>query len=574
MQNFFQHHQDRPCQTRRLRRIGYRAPHPRRRGILLVALSLSLSLGLMLGSLWLAPTASAAPLNAHTERLSGTDRIETAIRVSQKGWAQADTVLLARADDYPDSLVAVPLSHHLDAPILLTYPGELDPAVLTEIKRLGAHKVILLGGTGVLGEKITAPLQAGGIALDRVGGQDRYDTAIQVARRLEAGGDVVLVSGENFPDAVAIGPYAGATETPILLTTKKGLPEQTRTLIKDLQASDQSAGGEKQSKTIVVGGEGVIPSATLTGLPGLQRIAGADRYETAAKAYWFAAAVLDANQAYLATGENFPDALVAGALAAKQNAPLFLSPKGDVPPLTYSAMGNATKTEPLQVALLGGSAVLSAKVEGIVQGGIQPPYLLAGVSIIVDPGHGGPDPGAHGPSDTWEKNNNLALGLKLTDVLRSAGAKVILTRSADVAPSGSGYEEGVDLDTRTTLANKAKADLFISLHNDAAGSPGPGGTATYYSPANPQAGRSETLAGRSAALANAVQTELVKQIGLSDRHVREAGYYVLKHTDMPSVLVEVGFISNPTEEKLLASPDFQQKAALGIYRGILVYEGF
>ncbi len=516
--------------------------------------------------------AQAAPLTAQTNRIYGATRIETAIKVAQAGWSQASTVLLARADDFPDALVAVPLSYKLDAPILLTY-ANLDPQVLAEIKSLGAQHVILLGGSGVLGQGVTQPLEQAGLTWEQIGGADRYATAAMIADRVGPDGQVILASGENFPDALAIGPYAGITGTPILLTGSKALPDSTRQELNKLLGNNLPGEGEGEGapRTLVIGGEGVIPSQVLAGVPGVTRIAGQDRYETAAKVYWFAAQQVSfgqgaaGNQAYLVTGEDFPDALVAGALAAKEDAPLFMSGKVSLPAETYSAMGNAADN-PLTVTLLGGSGVLSDQVRGMVAGTIQPPYLLGGLTVAVDPGHGGPDTGAIGPGGSYEKNNTLAVGLDLADLLRAAGAKVIMTRTTDAAPSGANYTEKTDLETRVNLANAGKADLFVSIHNDSFTNPQAGGTTTYYCSANPQAAQAKQL-GQD------VQAQVVNQLGLQDRGVKDADFYVIKYTNMPAVLVELGFISNPTEEKLLGSPDFQAKAALGIYRGILVYHG-
>ncbi len=528
---------------------------------------------------WLGTQASviAAPLTAQTTRLYGATRIETAIKVSQQGWEQADTVLLARADDFPDSLVAVPLSHRLNAPILLTYPESLDPAVLAEINRLGAKNVILLGGEGVLGEKITVPLFKAGKALDRIGGVDRYDTAAKVAERLGVKGQAILTSGEDFPDALAIGPYAGITETPIFLTGKKELPEVTRTTMANLDKRGMANGGEGISQTLVIGGEGVIPTKTLDGLTNINRLGGKDRYETAAKVYWFAQEQLGSDgltqqAAYLVTGEDFPDALVTGALAAKRSAWLFMSANTDLPAFTYSAMGGATVSS-TTVTLIGGAPVLSDKVKGTVEGKIQPPYLLAGVTIVVDPGHGGKDPGAIGTNGTQEKNINLAVGLNLADILRGAGANVVLTRTGDYLPTGENYQELTDLQTRVKIAADKQADLFISIHNNSAANPDAYGTETYYSSKNPSS------AG-SVQLAQAVQDRVIQELAgynrgkYENRGVKDSGFVVVRDTTMPAVLIELGFLTNATEEQLLTNSEYQQKAAMGIYRGILVYKGY
>lgn len=528
----------------------------------LVKGSALLFLGLMF---WLGSQnpVNASPLTADTTRIYGADRIETAIKISQAGWTEASTVLLARADNFPDSLVSVPLSKRLDAPILLTYPEQMDPNVLQEIQRLGAKQVILLGGEGVMGTPITKALDQAGIHWERIGGQDRYETASLVAERLGGNGQVILANGETFPDALAIGPYAGVTETPILLTLPTELPQSTQNELQKLDAT----------QTYVIGGEGVVPSNIVQGLAGVQRIAGLDRYETAARVYWFTQEKISNTptngipKAYLVTGEDFPDALVTGALAAKQNTPLFMAQKDNLPGVTYSAMIDSTVEDRLWVILVGGTGVLSAQVQEMVAGTMLPSSLLAGTTIVVDPGHGGPDTGAIGASGTYEKNNTLPVGLYLADILRASGAHVIMTRSTDVSPAGANYTELNDLTARVDIANQNNADLFVSIHNDSFTNPEAGGTTTYYSAYSPVANESMDLGAN-------IQQEVVKELGLYNRNVKSANFYVIKNTSMPAVLVELGFISNPTEEKLLSSADFQKKAAEGIYRGILAYKGY
>lgn len=514
-----------------------------------------------------------APLDAEVSRIYGANRIETAIQISQEGWQEANTVLLARSDSFPDSLVSVPLSKRYDAPILLTPSNSLDEKVLEEIIRLQATHVILLGGEGVMGKPIVQELEKAGLTWERIGGFDRFETATLVAQHLGANGQVILASGENFPDALSVGPYAGITETPILLTKGKELPPATKHILDDWGAYLLNQEAEAVTKVYVIGGEKVISPEVVSGFTGMTRLAGADRYETAADVFLFTQKALGEQsenpplekKVYLVTGQNFPDALVTGALAVKENTYLFMAKENFLPAITYSVLGNAAQN--LKVVLIGGEGVLTDQVAGVVAGTIQPPYLLAGMTIVVDPGHGGKDPGAGGPSGTKEKDNTLATGLKLADLLRQGGARVVMTRTGDAPPTGENYTQAKDLAKRVEIANQINADLYVSIHNDAFTNPEAGGTTTYYSLENP-------VSSQSSKLAHAVQRELVKQIGLQDRKVKTANFYVIKHTKMPSILVELGFISNPTEEKLLRDPEFQRKAALGIYRGILVYKGY
>ncbi|OUM98619.1 MAG: hypothetical protein BAA04_07190 [Firmicutes bacterium ZCTH02-B6] len=185
------------------------------------------------------------------------------------------------------------------------------------------------------------------------------------------------------------------------------------------------------------------------------------------------------------------------------------------------------------------------------------PSQLGGRTVVVDPGHGGRDPGAIGPGGTQEKDVNLAIALELARYLEQAGARVVLTRDRDVY---------VDLATRTRLANALQADAFISIHSDAIGAGRTAsGTGTFYHPA-PGEAPDRSMSGR---LGEAVQREVLAAIGLPDRGVRQRAFYVLLHTEMPAVLVEVAFIDNPAEEKLLTDPEFQRRTAAGIAQGVL-----
>lgn len=192
-----------------------------------------------------------------------------------------------------------------------------------------------------------------------------------------------------------------------------------------------------------------------------------------------------------------------------------------------------------------------------------PANSLTGKTIMVDPGHGGKDTGAIGPTQTLEKNNNLAIALALNDILKQAGAKVILTRDKDVSPAAN-YSEIEDLQARVDLANKNKVDLFISIHNDSVSNPEIQGTATYFSADNPK--QNESLQ-----LANSIQSAVIDTIKTNDRGIKEAAFYVLRNTTMPAILCEVAFISSPYEEARLQNPTFDKNVATGIFHGIYNY---
>lgn len=183
---------------------------------------------------------------------------------------------------------------------------------------------------------------------------------------------------------------------------------------------------------------------------------------------------------------------------------------------------------------------------------------LKGKIIVIDPGHGGSDTGAIGPDNIQEKTVNLAVALKVKALLEEAGAKVVMTRTDDrdvYAPNASASEE---LGARAEIGNKSKADVFVDIHANSFGNPQISGTGTYYY----QKSIYDKL------LAQSIQNDVVSAAGLNDRGIYPANFYVLKHTFMPAMLIELGFLSNPDEEKLLNTPQFQQKLAQGIVNGL------
>jgi N-acetylmuramoyl-L-alanine amidase len=508
----------------------------------------------------------AAPLELSTSRIYGQRQIDTAIAVSQTGWRTADTVIIANSEKFQDALVAVPLSHRMDAPILLNPPDALENGVLQEIQRLRARKVILIGGEAVLKPKIIEDLEKANFPTERIWGNDQFETAAKVAERLGSPGEIILANGDKFQDALAVSAYAGVSESPILLTRTQEMPEITRTTLNKLQAEVVDPIYD-ELRVLVIGGEAVVSAKSVEGLVGVRRLAGYDQYETAYEIVEYAKDHLNSDQGYFVTGQQFPDGLVAGAIAAKGQAQLFMSESKDLPGSTYKALSHASDRGLKNVFIIGGPAVISEEVNQMVQGKIPPKALLANLSIVIDPGHGGPDPGAIGVNNSYEKNNTLPTGMYLAGFLRAAGAQVILTRTGDYSPATGAYDVKADLQARVDKANNAKSDLFISIHNDAATSTTANGSTTYFSSYSPVADASHELGLQ-------IQEQLIKALGSYDRGVKDANFYVIKNTQMPSVLIELGFITHPEESKLLASSAYQEKAMKAVYQGILRYLGY
>ncbi len=191
---------------------------------------------------------------------------------------------------------------------------------------------------------------------------------------------------------------------------------------------------------------------------------------------------------------------------------------------------------------------------------------LKGRSITIDPGHGGCDSGAIGPSGVMEKDLALRISLELRKLLEEEGATVYMTRTKDieVSPKREKATDIEELQARCDIANRKKSDIFISIHMDSFTSPTAHGTTGYYYIDGSK---------KSYRLADKVRAALIDQIGTESRGTQTCRFYVVRHTDMPATLVEVAFISNPKEEKLISSKEGIKKAAQGIADGIADYFG-
>ncbi len=188
---------------------------------------------------------------------------------------------------------------------------------------------------------------------------------------------------------------------------------------------------------------------------------------------------------------------------------------------------------------------------------------VCGRIIVIDPGHGGDDCGARGRSGLTEKDVVLDIGRHLAGLFNRAAVYTVMTRDEDedlAGDSGLGpmQRKRLDLESRVDLAARGGADLYISIHANSFPEPVWSGAQTFYH------SRSE----ESRALAQAVQKELVARLGPNLRKAKPGDdYFVLRKSTMPAVIVEVGFLSNPREESLLAQPDYRRRVAEAIFHG-------
>jgi minor extracellular protease Epr len=253
-------------------------------------------------------------LEQNTERLAGNDRIATALEIALEAFPDgADTVIIARADDFPDALAGAPLAYKLQAPILLTYPEELPAEVYRFIEEAKPKKIFLLGGTGAISPAVESKLTELAYTY-RIAGNNRYATAAAVADMLGTTGQAIIVNGLNFPDAIAAASHAALQGKPILLTPTAGLAPETAEALRRLSVT----------KAEVIGGPAVIAEEVTKELISPERISGANRFATSAEV--IRSNLPPGDVLYIATGMAFPDALTGGILAALDSSGILLIP--------------------------------------------------------------------------------------------------------------------------------------------------------------------------------------------------------------------------------------------------------
>ena len=186
---------------------------------------------------------------------------------------------------------------------------------------------------------------------------------------------------------------------------------------------------------------------------------------------------------------------------------------------------------------------------------------IKGKIITLDPGHGGSDPGAIGASDLKEKQITLEISMRVKELLEKEGAKVYMTRTTDKDVYSANASDRAELQARVNVAEKNNSDLFISLHINSSVNKNVGGFSSYYYPKTDY----------DLKIAQAIQNKFAKNFGVDNLGVRQANFYVVKRCSMPATLLEMCFISNPKEEKLMKGKWFQKKTARLIVEGVKDY---
>jgi putative cell wall-binding protein/5-hydroxyisourate hydrolase-like protein (transthyretin family) len=299
--------------------------------------------------------------------IEGTTRFDTAVAASLEAYPDgAETVIIATGRNWPDALGGTALAGALDAPILLSEPTSLPAVTKTEIERLEATHAIILGGTGAVSKDVADTLVSMGLGVERIFGDDRYQTAEAVAARTISvlggsfDGTVFVATGANFPDALAAAPLAASQGWPLLLAHPTG----------GLSAASATLISTHAERALILGGTGAVSPAVessldtlLGGAANTTRLQGLNRYVTAVAiaSYGVTEAGHTWDRVGIATGEDYPDALAGGVLQGKVGSVMVLT----LPTSLHSATATALETNAGAidtVTFFGGTGAVSTAV--------------------------------------------------------------------------------------------------------------------------------------------------------------------------------------------------------------------
>ncbi|WP_052090374.1 cell wall-binding repeat-containing protein [Desulfosporosinus sp. HMP52] len=269
----------------------------------------------LISSSFVPPTVAQSAYNLQVQRLAGADKYATSLEICKYGWpGSSKYAVIATGEDFPDALSAAPLAKKYNAPIILIEKNSLREKIYEEIARLKVKNIFIIGGTSVISQNVEDQLVKRGIVVNRICGIDRYETSLKVAQEVGVEEGVVIATGSNFADALSIAPVAAIKGMPILLTKRDNLQD---TVTEYLTA-------KSISKAYVIGGTAVVSENIIHALPHSKRLAGNTQYDTNIAILKEFRGDLNLNTVFLATGNNFPDALSGSVLAANSNSPTIL----------------------------------------------------------------------------------------------------------------------------------------------------------------------------------------------------------------------------------------------------------
>ncbi|WP_300409635.1 cell wall-binding repeat-containing protein [Lagierella sp.] len=453
-------------------------------------------------------SSTSAVVNVN--RLSGRSRYETAVSISKSKFSSAKSVVLANGEMPNDILVGSSLAGSLNSPILITGKDQLNTSTKSEINRLGAGKIFVIGGLSKISSKVISELKSMGKQTQILDGGSDEGTSVKVASQSQSirkASALILSSKDSLPDSLSASALAANKGYPILYTFQKSVPNAVKNYI-------NSSG---VSTVIVVGGDSTIDNSVITFLRSLGknvvRVSGRSRYDTSlaiANKYFPSVSELG-----VATGREFVDSLTSGPVSGLKNQPTILVSDDNISSGLKKYVQN---TKAKTVTVYGGNKWVSDAFISNMKGYLNQLYNTSDVldvtgnqkpttkvRIMLDPGHGAGSAhnrGYVGPRWNNEGDGNYHFSLLLAKELRKYGIEVNTTRSSIWKDPG--------LATRGKLG--ASHNLFISLHTNAANSKASG--VEIY----------EDVDRRATTLANQLTRTISSTLGIGNRGVKYRYY--------------------------------------------------
>ena len=502
--------------------------------------------------------------SAPITELTGSDRYETAVKISKEGWKNgSDKVVIINGDVSIDGIISTPLATTYNAPILLVEKNNVPNSVKSELKRLNPRDVIIIGDENAISKTTANQIKSTvNASQTRLNGSNRYETSLLIAKEIDKNHDVekVYITNANGGevDALTIAAKAGQDKQPIILTDKDSITDNTYKWLKseDLQNA-YFIGGPQMISTNVINKVNDITKDNVTN----NRVYGADRHETNANVIKKFYTDDELEAVLVAKSDVLVDALAAGPLAANLKSPILITPKTYVS--AYHKENLEAKSANKVYKIGGGltSKVMSSIASSLSKHNTTPtePGNSGGKTVMIDPGHGGSAPG-NSSGGMIEKDYNLNTSLATTEYLRSKGFNVIMTRDTD---------KTLSLGNRTALSNSLRPDLFTSIHYNASDTTG-NGVEVFYKLKDKDGGTTKTVATN-------ILNRILEKFNLKNRGAKTRTLstdptkdylYVLRNNDMPAVLVECAFLDNEKDMSLLNTSNKVKEMGTQIGKGI------
>lgn len=285
----------------------------------------------------------------YENKLVGENRHQTAIKVSNEGWDVANTIVIVNSNSMADALSATPYANWLNAPILLTEGNKLNSDTKKEILRLKAKGVRIIGGEGSVSNSVINELKSMNLNVERISGNDRYETSLEIAKKLNSPSEIAVVNGvTGLPDAVSIAPVAAEKDMPIVLVSPKEGIKAFDQYIKDNNLNI--------NKSYIIGKEAAISNKIANKLPNPERLGGIDRNETNAVILEKFYTSEELNNIFIAKDgmkkpDDLIDALSVGVLASQKKSPVVIVGND----LNDKQESLLSKKQPKEITQVGGN---------------------------------------------------------------------------------------------------------------------------------------------------------------------------------------------------------------------------